>query len=81
MKFIKHKRYMDVCIQVLTEREFERSNDKFLLIQGWFWNLGQNTSFNIGQWANIEIELKDHRDWLEFETDNVSGCLRDVDWK
>lgn len=81
MKFIKHKRYLDVCIQSLVEKEIERDGDKYLLVQGWFWNMGFNKSFNIGEWANVEIKLDGPRDWLEFETPKVTQCLRDVDWK
>jgi hypothetical protein len=85
MKFIKHNRYLDVCIQVVEEYEISRGIDKFLIVKGWFWNMGFVQSFNTGQIARIEIPLGNvhginNRDWLEIETDQVVGSLRDVNW-
>jgi hypothetical protein len=81
MKFIKHNRYLDVCIQVLTEKTIERSDEKFLMITGWFWNMAYVKAFNTGQWATVEIKLGGQRSWLEFETSKVEGSLRDVEWR
>lgn len=52
--FIKHKAFMDVCIEI----------DHFMedgKIVGRFWNMGQTKPYPLG--SRITLELKDKADW------------------
>lgn len=74
--FLKHKQFMDVCIEV---RSLTKNKDGALKIYGTFWNLGQSgTSFPIGEDVRLKIDEEAAPNWEQC----LDGCenLREAKW-
>lgn len=86
--FIKHDRYLDVCIEVLRCYDYGQG----LSIKGVWWNLGMNQSHRIGYPVNLDIAKTEHTtaenrtttlaQWKILHKGEVplEGTLRDANW-
>lgn len=95
MIFIKNKYFTDVCIQVVQINTLKRNGKKLTHVKGWYWNLGvpkmeysrpdtNHNSFNIGEFADIEISEENLKNWKMAEIETVvtkTSSLREVVWE
>lgn len=78
MKFIKHKKMKDVCIQVF--KTFYIPEKKCLEIKGSWWNMAYIQSFPIGISFKKKIPINELKEnWLY--TDEIIDCLRNATWR
>jgi hypothetical protein len=75
MTFIKHKKYRDVCCQVLKRYDFEHK----MKLKIMWWNLGCEKSWCMGYQQNIVIMDGELKDWEM--TNDEPVCLRDANWR
>jgi hypothetical protein len=76
MIFLKHKRYLDVCILAYNIQ----SDGSTYTIYGEFWNLGVNKSHRTGATVIQEVNpFSLRRDW-QYTIDNTM-CLRQANWQ
>ncbi len=74
-KFIKHKKFIDICINIT----YMDTNNSSLIIHGIFWNLGFVESFNIGKKVNLNIINKN--EWLILSDKGMKDkCFRYSKW-
>lgn len=83
MLFVKHKKFVDVCIKVYGIME---TKHREIGISGTYWNLGQTESFSIDVPANLIIEKQNFNDnWLFCEINDdpkiMMGSLRKEVWR
>lgn len=85
--FIKHEKFLDVCIKVQQVVE----NEKGFKVLGTFWNQAYVSSFCTGQRVVVDIALnKDYVDdfrrtsveeWEILRAENSTACLRKGSWE
>lgn len=75
--FIKHKMFVDVCIEVQSVQQDAGS----LTIHGCFWNLGQVNSFCIGEPIKLTIFRDKIADWQQLTDVKDEKALRGANWQ
>jgi hypothetical protein len=75
---IKHNRFMDACIKVLSIRSI---GDKYVNISGTWWNQGFNNSYQITpKPINFNITSENKKDWSILKNKEIP-CFRYGNWE
>lgn len=74
---IKHKTFMDVAIQVVTVNY--TPDDKYIFIQGVWYNQGQVTSYSMNLHDDLIIVIEDLGNWLK-SAEPRSEFIRNKEW-
>lgn len=82
--FLRHKNFMDVCLQI--QKPVILTQSKALKIRAIFWNMAFVESFFLHIKKSFRIERKDYSDWLfystgQFEYFTVKPSLRNAEWR
>ena len=75
-EFIKHKRFMDVCCQVVS---FNKYSPNYYTVKIRWYDMAFEKSYYIGYNKTIKIKDRDLKDW-QIALDSVD-CLRNSRWK
>jgi hypothetical protein len=79
-KFIKHKKFMDVCFEV--KKSFDVGHK--VKLKGNWWNMAFVKSFDIFHGcrpSNIEIRKENYGEWEYCTNPQSVDCLRNAQWK
>ncbi len=74
--FIKHKRYRDICIQIIKAGWY----DGYLRGRGTFWNRGYENSWPLPLPTKFKLSREELADW-EWAPASAKNNLRTAEWK
>lgn len=75
-RFLKHKKYKDVCFRVLNHFPFEN----FTKFKIEWWNLGYVDSYSMGIREYTDIQYSDYENWEYTYNYDGFACLRNATW-